>query len=67
MKHCPYCDMEITELGVTTKQITHNGEKWECEKNPCPEVVCGECGSALDATDLGILGIPAEVIQEATK
>ena len=67
MKTCPYCNGEIAKLLVVREAIKFEGDAWKYEKDPCPVICCLDCGCSLDATDLDILGVPHDVVREATK
>jgi len=67
MKTCPYCDCELSELNVVRGTIKLEKSEWRLGGDPCPLICCPHCDSALDATDLDMLGVPHDVIKEATK
>ena len=68
MKTCPYCESEILYLVVIRESIVVTATNiWLYDKDKCPAIACPDCHSVLDSTDLGILGVPNDIIKEATQ
>ena len=67
-KFCPYCQSDLDDLNVVKERaLEWSGDIWIDDPKAISAIQCPECGDELDATDLGILGIPAELIKIATK
>jgi len=67
-KFCPYCQSELDYLNVVKERaLEWNGDVWVDDPKAISVIQCPECGDELDMTDLGILGISAEIIKKATK
>ncbi len=67
-KYCPLCQAELQYLDVVKERaIEWNGDTWVVDPKPTIVIQCPECGDELDVTDLGMLGITPEQVQELTE
>lgn len=66
-KFCPYCQSELEYLNVVTLSLVWNGDVWVDDPKAISVFQCPDCGHELDSTDLGLLGIPTEIIKKVLR